>query len=171
MHNPRTHYLGRVLLGLQGQNLSREKWELHLVDNAPTNRPETIAISLGTQARSNRENELEVTPARLRGIAESRGDVIVLVDDDNVLAPEYLTEAPRIGVSYPFLGAWGAGSITPKFETPPGAWAQPFLPELAVREIAEIRWSNDVNDWLATPSVTRLCVRTPVAARYRDGIR
>ena len=36
---------------------------------------------------------LGLTPARLRGIRESRGELLVFVDDDNVLERDYLEVA------------------------------------------------------------------------------
>lgn len=170
-HNPRLHNLARVLDALKAQTLPHAEWELLLIDNA-SKEPlaERIDLTWHPGGRHVREDELGLTPARLRGIAESQGAVIVFVDDDNVLKPDYLTEAVRIGEDYPFLGAWGAGTILPEFETPPEAWVHSFLQELAVRKVDCIRWSNDVNDWHATPVGAGQCVRKLVANRYREEI-
>ena len=44
-------------------------------------------------------NDLGLTPARLRGIRESIGDVVVFVDDDNILAANYLTTVKQIAAT------------------------------------------------------------------------
>jgi len=62
--------------------------------------------------------------------------VVVMVDDDNVLAPNYLTEAARIMRERPRLGAIG-GKCLPEFEVEPEPWMREFLPLLALREHGE----------------------------------
>ena len=166
-HNPRESYLRRVLDALSAQTQPKTDWELILVDNASTlPLAERFDLSWHPDARHVREAELGLTPARLRGISEAKADVIVFVDDDNVLSEMYIAEAMAIGERYPFLGAWGAGTITPEFESPPPRWAMPHLPWLALREVSTILWSNEV--WMATPLGAGLCVRRFVAERYRD---
>src|SRR6266481_7107559 len=90
-HNPRPDYLGRALEALKGQTLSKDQWELLLVDNASKeNLAERFDLSWHPHARHIREDELGLTPARLRGITESIGKLLVFVDDDNVLSLDYL---------------------------------------------------------------------------------
>src|SRR5204862_5153681 len=93
-HNPRPDYLASTLEALRNQILPQEAWELVLVDNASD--PTVVsATRLGwhKNGRQVREEKLGLTPARLRGIAEAKGEMLVFVDDDNVLAADYLTEA------------------------------------------------------------------------------
>ena len=52
-----------------------------------------------------------IAAARVRGIREAAGELIVFVDDDNLLDPAYLETAARIAESFPQLGAFG-GRIT-----------------------------------------------------------
>ena len=116
------------------QTLPREQWEVLLVDNASK---EPLAdrcdLSWHPAGRHVREEALGLTPARLRGIREAMGGLIVFVDDDNVLAPDYLQEAVAIGSEYALLGAWG-GRIQLQFETRPPEWTKPYWKLLAVRE-------------------------------------
>jgi hypothetical protein len=114
-----------------------------------------------------REDELGLTPARLRGIAEARGDLLVFVDDDNVVDPDYLRAATDIGRDYAFLGAWG-GAIRGEFEADPKPWMYPLLKYLAIREISDPVWSNNPEDWRAQPCGAGLCVRRSVAAAYGE---
>lgn len=107
-HNPRPNYLARVLEALKAQTLPREAWELLLIDNASENRlAEAWDLSWHPSARHVREDVLGLTPARLRAISEAAGDVLVLVDDDNVLFPDYLEQCLTIAGEWPILVAWG----------------------------------------------------------------
>jgi glycosyltransferase involved in cell wall biosynthesis len=93
-HNPRPIYLHRVVDALQAQSLQLIYWELLLIDNASAERlADHWDISWHTDARHVHEDELGLVAARLRGITESRGDVIIFVDDDNLLDPDYLAKA------------------------------------------------------------------------------
>jgi glycosyltransferase involved in cell wall biosynthesis len=127
--------LRRVLDALAAQTLDCALWELILIDNA--SKPAVSAEHVQpfrAQARIVVEPVLGLTAARLRGIAEATGDVLVFVDDDNLLAPDYLAHAARLAAAEPQIGAWG-GRIVPEFETAPAAWQQEFLPMLALRDL------------------------------------
>ena len=96
-HNPRPHYLSRVLYALRAQTLPPEEWELLLIDNA-SNNPLTAGkydLSWHPCARHVREEELGLAWARLRGMHEAAANLLVFVDDDNVLDVNYLREAIR----------------------------------------------------------------------------
>jgi hypothetical protein len=118
-----------------------------------------------SNARVVREEELGLTPARLRGIREATGELLVFVDDDNVLDADYLEQACRIAEEFPHIGAWG-GSCRGEFEVPPPDWAKPYLTGLVVKEIVRDYWSN-LKDWsLATPYGAGMCLRKPVALEF-----
>jgi len=95
-------------------------------------------------ARIVREEKLGLTFARLRGFAEAGGELIVLVDDDNVLAPDYLAKAVSIAEEHKDIGAFG-GKCLPEFELEPEPWAHEFFPLLALRDHGnEVIISGDV---------------------------
>lgn len=167
-HNPRADYLDRVLGALRAQTLPQDQWELLLVDNAST-RPLAKDWDLGWHpaARRIREEELGLAPARLRGIAEAKGELLVFVDDDNVLEPNFLAEALRIGRDWPMLGIWG-GSIIPEFEIEPPSHLLPFLHAVAMVEVKAPLWSNVVTCPGATVCGAGMCLRAVVAAAYRQ---
>jgi len=169
-HNPRPDYLRRVLDALRAQSLPQSQWELLLVDNVSQDAlAETWDLSWHSNARHVREDELGLTPARLRGIAEARGQILTFVDDDNVLDRCYLKGALEIALEYPFVGAWG-GTVRGEFETKPEEWAEPVLCYLALREISKVSWSNNVTDGLAHPCGAGLCVRATVAKEYAEQV-
>lgn len=145
----------------------RDRWELLLVDNASAQPlAEAWDLSWHPAARHIREDELGLAPARLRGIAEAKGELLVFVDDDNVLAPSYLAEALRIGQEWPVLGAWG-GSIIPEFEIEPPDHLRKYLRAISMVEVKSPRWSN-----VATcPGVelcgAGMCLRANAGSAYR----
>jgi GT2 family glycosyltransferase len=167
-HNPRPDYLSRVLAALRGQTLPAEQWEFLLVDNA-SEQPlaEIWDISWHSRGRHIRENELGLTAARLRGIRESRGELLVFVDDDNVLAPDFLAQAAAISARCPVLGVFGAGILEPEFEVQPPAKLRHHLHRLALRSTQSALWSNNVKDAQCTPCGAGLCVTRRVANFYR----
>lgn len=165
-HNPRPVFLRRTLAALAAQTLPSEQWELILVDNASDSpiRPDILPDAL-RRTRIVLETTLGLTPARLRGIAEAVGSLIVFVDDDNLLDPDYLECALEIYSSHPWLGAWGGQAIG-EFEIEPPAWAQPYLGCLAVRPVEADAWSNSTLHTYATPNGAGLCLRASVAQTW-----
>lgn len=142
-HNPREDYLRRTLKGLEQQTLPRDQWELLLIDNASDHRLKAKwNLSWHPGARHIREGELGLTPARLRGIKESKAEILVFVDDDNVLAENYLEKALEISREYPWLGVFGC-SMAAEFETEPDETVRPYIGMLAVGEISEVSWIYD----------------------------
>src|SRR6266436_6280424 len=95
-HNPRSDYLRRCIEGLRCQKLPYDRWELLVVDNR-SDEPlaDRIDLSWHPDPHIIREEVLGLTPARLRGIRESMGDLLVFVDDDNVLDVDFLEGAVR----------------------------------------------------------------------------
>jgi glycosyltransferase involved in cell wall biosynthesis len=167
-HNPRPEYLRRVLVALEAQTLPRSEWELLLIDNRSAEPlAESLDLSWHPHSRIVREEALGLSNARVRGISESRGDILVFVDDDNVLDADYLTQAVRIGAEWPQLGIWG-GSAIPEFEIEPPEHLRPHLYCLALREVKTQQWSNVWSRQEAEPHGTGLCIRQPAAVAYRD---
>jgi glycosyltransferase involved in cell wall biosynthesis len=130
-HNPRPHYLDRVLEALRSQTLPKQQWELLLIDNSSsTPLRAQWDISWHPNGRHCLESELGLSAARQRGIRESSGTVLVFVDDDNVLDANYLSTALSIGKEWPRLGTWGSGATIPEFERQPPETSEsaPALP-------------------------------------------
>ena len=134
--NPNPERFTRTLDGLARQSLDRSAWELVVVDNGSTpplsHQSQPLLDLLCAIILVERLPGL--TPARLAGIRAARGDILVLVDDDNVLAPDYLaTVAVRFAESIT-LGAAG-GPVVPAWETQPAAWTAEFHGLLALRDL------------------------------------
>jgi glycosyltransferase involved in cell wall biosynthesis len=170
-HNPRHDYLDRVLQALKFQTLPIEQWELLLIDNATDELLSSeIDLTWHPQARHIREEQLGLTPARLRGIQEAAAETLVFVDDDNVLDSDYLEVALQISKDWPTIGAWG-GQIRPEFEETPPDWTKPYWGMLAIREFQRDSWSNLLHPNETTPCGAGLCVRRIVADKYTHLVR
>ena len=165
-HNPRRDYLDLVIDGLRAQTADLCNWEYLVIDNAsdPDRRP-SVDLSWHPHTRIVREEKLGLTAARLRGIVESQGTILVFVDDDNVLAPDYLDHVIQIADHKPFIGAW-SGQCLPQFEKAPPEWTRRYWGNLVIREFANDVWSNLPRLDLTMPCGAGLCVRRVVANRY-----
>lgn len=167
-HNPRADYLECTLAALRAQSHPATRWELLVVDNkSDPALAGRVDLSWHANARIIREEALGLTRARLAGFAAMQSSLAVLVDDDNVLAPDFLEHALRISVDLPFLGAWG-GVIEPRFEAPDQAPPRSLYPLLTLRTAAADTWSNDTDHHASTPWGAGLCVRHEVALRYTE---
>jgi glycosyltransferase involved in cell wall biosynthesis len=167
-HNPRPDYLRRVLNALRGQILPKEQWELLVVDNA-SKVPLASAWDFSWHPNSCcvLEDELGQAFARQRGMRQASADLLVFVDDDNVMAPDYLSEAIRIKREWPLLGVWGSGAMVPEFERlPPDYLKELLLLTLDRPQSKNIYWSNVHSCTESMPWGAGLCVRADVAAAY-----
>lgn len=148
-HNPQADRLRRTLEGLRGQTLASDRWECLLVDNA--SQPPLTTADGGPHAPGNFRivpaPQLGLTHARRAGFAAARGELIVMVDDDNVLAPDYLARVAEHFAAHPKLGAAG-GPVRGEFAAPKPAWWQPeFDGLLACRDLGpEVRITGDRPD-------------------------
>jgi len=164
--NPRRDYFQQCLNALRCQTLAPELWELVVVDNKSD---EPVAglfdLSWHKAARIVREETLGLTPARLRGIRETMGELLVFVDDDNILDVDFLEIALRIESEKSFLGAW-SGQCRPFFEKPPPAWTRRYWGNLVIRQFDNDAWSNLPRLPESMPCGAGLCVRRVVALHY-----
>ena len=165
-HNPRPEYLRRTLESLRVQTLDAGRWELIVVDNRSEPPLDgQIDLEWSPNARIVREEQLGLTHARLAGIRISQGDVLVFVDDDNVLAPDFLETALRVAEEKTFLGSW-SGQCKPEFESTPPEWTRRYWGNLVIREFDTDTWSNLPRLPDSMPCGAGLCVRRSVAMQY-----
>lgn len=166
-HNPRPNYLLRVLAALRSQTLPMDQWELVLIDNASR---EPLAdkwdLSWHPRGRIIREEEIGITPARLRGISETTGNLLIFVDDDNVLVEDYLKHAVAIAGAFPHVGVFGAGILEPEFEVKPEPLVSKRQHMLALRKVPRAFWTNNPNDYHCGPFGAGMCVPRAIAGRF-----
>jgi GT2 family glycosyltransferase len=165
-HNPAPAQLQRVLDALAAQTLPQTQWELLVIDNASDDAlAPRFALGWHAHARHLREDTLGLTPARLRGIAEARGPLLVFVDDDNVLGPDYLDVAAQLAATHPHLGAFGSGCLEAEYEVPPSRTVVRFLGLLS-RHVQAPASSGNLDDHACVPWGSGLCVQRDVAQAY-----
>lgn len=135
-HNPDEGRLARTLAGLRAQTLPADEWETLIINNASTRFPTPAWLDEHSPAgtRIINETQLGLSHARRTGFNAAQGEFAVLVDDDNVLAPDYLAEAVTLLNAQPSLGAVGGKSL-PEFTHEPPAWTREFFPLLALRDL------------------------------------
>jgi glycosyltransferase involved in cell wall biosynthesis len=171
-HNPRWDFLQRTLEALRTQRLPASAWELLLVDNASdVPLAGRFDVSWHPEGRIVLEPETGLTAARLCGIFHARAPILVFVDDDNLLAPDYLQVTATLATAWPMLGVWGCGSFVPEWESAPPAHFAPYLAYLAVQARTADRWSNRAFDYDAMPAGAGICLRRDVAARFAEAVR
>jgi glycosyltransferase involved in cell wall biosynthesis len=167
--------LNRTLLGLRAQTLPPSTWETLLVDNAS---PEPVdRAAFATSAPPNftitREPLPGLTLARLHGIARAQGEVLVFVDDDNVLTPQFLEHSLDLFDSEPRVGAAG-GPVLAEWETPPPTWTAPFHGLLALRDLGSQRQTargGERSPWPTfAPVGAGLIVRKKLADNYAAAV-
>lgn len=175
-HNPNEDRLRKTLDGLKRQSFPLEKWELVIVDNKSR---DPVAgrfdISWHPNGRIIDEPRMGLTPARLRGYHESSGNVLLMVDDDNVLAPNYLEVVSDEFSRHPNLGAIG-GKSNPVFEEEPPSWINHVTKILACRDHGDQRleasWANHSNGRKTYPEFSPIgagmAVRREGFAVYAD---
>lgn len=134
-HNPDAGRFRRALLALSAQTLPRLNWELIVVDNgsSPALSFATEPLIASLSARVVPEPSLGLTSARLAGFRAARGEILVLVDDDNVLAPTYLAAVAQHFAANRSLAAAG-GPIVAEWAAPPPDWTREFHGLLALRD-------------------------------------
>jgi glycosyltransferase involved in cell wall biosynthesis len=169
-HNPRSAALERTMDSLRAQSLPLTAWELVVIDNASSPPLRTrLDLSWHPRARIVEEPTLGLTQARIAGIRHTSAPLLVGVDDDNVLAPDYLAVALGLGAEKPFLGVWG-GAVIPEFETQPPDWIRPYLGLLALRDPRVEVWAKSDVLTDAIPCGAGICFRRQVANRWVDSM-
>lgn len=124
-HN-RANILKRMLESFAGQHgLNNEAWELLVVDNGSTDATRTIVENMQKQLaiRYLFEPQLGLSHARNRGVAEAVGDIIAFLDDDVLVAPDWLQ---NMKLAFEQTGADAVGGRARlKFEQPLPDWFGP----------------------------------------------
>ena len=169
-HNPREDFLRRVLEGLKKQSLPRNLWELLLIDNASSLCiSDAWDLSWHPNARHINESRLGLTSARLRGIDESIGQVLVFVDDDNILEADYLQKVLEIHSRYPIFGAWGGEQIA-EFESSFPKELEGYLNRLAISSVSRLLYSTEYFRYECLPAGAGICIIREVALYYKDNV-
>jgi glycosyltransferase involved in cell wall biosynthesis len=169
-YNPDHGRLKRTLQGVMRQTLPSEQWELVVVDNASTIplKMANLGLSAGRNITLTSEERLGLAYGRLAGVNRSGGSILVFVDDDNVIAPDYLQNSLSIFRRLPHVGL-GGGKCVPEWEcAAPEPWVTESYGNLALRDLGD----EEQLASMTTPPVYPLCA--PIGAGMiarREAIR
>ena len=142
--------LAETLQALAAQQVSEAvRWRVLIVDNnCSDDTPAVIARwapSIPAPVDTVRETRQGLNAARLRGVRSGDGDWIAFVDDDCVLASDWVEQAGRFALAHPDCGAFG-GEVRLRWTAPPPAWVDGYGYAFAET------WLGDAprrRDWLA----------------------
>lgn len=150
-HNPRPDLLANVVLALAGQTAESDSFRVILIDNLsapPVSADVLVPLrARGIDARIVVEPALGLTQARLRAAREADGEWICFVDDDNVLASNYLQVAFDHIRARPDAGAFGGRMLLPA-SVPSPRWAEPFLPFLGIKDLGNCPQEALAEQWV-----------------------
>lgn len=135
-HNPEKDYLNRVILSLKNQTLPKSDWELIIVDNRSDISLHYLDLTWHPNSFLVQEEKLGLINARIKGVKQSRHEIIVSVDDDTLLFPDYLENVRNIYNNYPNMGIVGGKSI-PEYESAPPRWFDEFKGLIAIRDLGD----------------------------------
>ncbi|MBK8510778.1 MAG: glycosyltransferase family 2 protein [Saprospiraceae bacterium] len=106
-----------------------------------------------------------LTPARLKGINEASGEILLFIDDDNFIAHNYFTKVIALAAENTHIGAW-SGQVKLVFEKKPEDWTRKYWGLLVHREFNKNLWSNLPNLAETMPCGAGLIVRKIVGDYY-----
>ena len=117
----RERFLYDALKHVATNDFPVEDYEIVLVNNNSTDSTENECQRFSTnfphvQFRYIMETMQGLSHARNRGIKESRGDILIFLDDDSFVKPDYLQNVQKQMDNYPEAMAFG-GKISPLFES------------------------------------------------------
>lgn len=127
----REKYIYNALKSIADQDYPVELYEIVLIDNNSTDRTEALCLKFRNDyPRVNFQYHIETQQglsfARNRGIFESKGEIIIYLDDDAEAQQNYLKEYEMLFDKYPKAIAAG-GKIIPCFEGKEPKWMSKIM--------------------------------------------
>lgn len=112
-------------------------WEVLLVDNASTDNTAAVAMQYASRSSAPFRVLREAQPGKLHalrlGAREATGCLIAVVDDDNILDPNWIATAIAFFQSHPQAGLIG-GRVQPLFEIKPPPEVLPHVGLYAITD-------------------------------------
>jgi glycosyltransferase involved in cell wall biosynthesis len=171
-YNPNPNCFKKCLEAIEMASAQSQPLEILIIDNnskEPVREIDYVKTFLSQHsfAKVIDEQKQGLTPARLRGITESKGNTIVYIDDDNWIDPSFFSKGIEISSNYPHIGAW-SGQVDLYFENEPEAWTKKYWGLLVYRRFDDNRWSNFPYFPETMPCGAGLFVRRNVADYYHE---
>ncbi|MDM0046151.1 glycosyltransferase [Variovorax dokdonensis] len=168
-HNPRKEFIDETLAALRAQTVPVTEWSLLVIDNASTPAlSDRLDLDWHPRARIVVEASLGISAARARALQEASAQgasLLLFVDDDNILAPDYLAQGLRIATEHPELGCWG-GQLIARFLAPPPEWLPNYQKYLAIFPLAGDIVCTEVGSHDGIPPSAGAFVRRAVWEKY-----
>lgn len=170
-YNPVDAFFKECLEAVAAANGAERVLEILIIDN--NSNPSLASreyvgafLAANSNARIVVESKQGLTPARLRGMEEAKGDVLAFVDDDNIVDASFFHEVLAIGEKFPFIGAF-SGNVTLDFEVPAPAWLFRYAGLLVQAVVRKDIWTNNSDSPEIMPCGAGLCIRKEVAVYYQ----
>ena len=130
----REKYIGPLLESIAKNDYPKNDYEILLVDNNCTDNTRAVCDAFAKQHvdvafRYVVEPEQGLSAARNKGIKESKGDIIIYVDDDALVDSNYISSYADHFANNPNTMAAG-GPIEPLYETEEPKWMSPYTKAL-----------------------------------------
>lgn len=169
-YNPADAVFAECLAQVQAAGAHYTPLDILIIDNnsvpAIEERPYVKTfLSENKNSRVVVELKQGLTPARIRGIKESIGDLLIFVDDDNYIDSGYFKSAAEIYLQHPFIGAF-SGQVTLEYEREPAVWTKRYWGMLIYRQLDRDVWSNQHFNSDTMPNGAGLCISRDVAEHY-----
>lgn len=174
IYNPGEWIIRRVLKALTELIIPQNTdVELLLVDNNSQNNWEIILEREFADFPFQRiiEKRQGLTFSRQTGFKESKGDLIVCVDDDNELNQDYLLSLVALQEEYPQVGVWGPGVIEVEFHKGTPKSFHNFKGFFQEKAFEEIQFGNKRTWMNCYPPGTGMCLTREVADTYLEFLR
>lgn len=119
-----------VLDSLEKQTISKDDFEVIIINNnSPDNTDEIMKNYLQNSSLPIHyiiEYNQGISYARNRGVNEAKGEIIVFLDDDETVEPDFLQNVKTFFRSTPDAGIT-AGPVVPVFETTKPEWLSKYI--------------------------------------------
>lgn len=130
----REKYIYNAMKSIVEQKVSVNSYEIVLVNNKSTDGTKDICQQFAgdyPQVDFRYFDELNqgLSYARNRGVAESRGEILVFVDDDATVYDNYLPSIDKFFTDHPDVSACG-GPIQPVYEVDKPSWLSHYTEQL-----------------------------------------
>ena len=150
--NPDSKMLLRVISSVLNQETNSE-YEFLIIDNNSTNDFLNNSIikkkiESSSKIRIIKEDKQGLVYARISGVTNSNGEVIVFVDDDNELNRNYLEGVRKLISEFPKVKAWGAGRINVDLFEGAESWVKKYMMSFyQQRDFSKTQFGNSA-EWL-----------------------
>lgn len=177
-HNPRLEILTIVLNAIANQTIGKDNYQVWIIDNGSSPPLSTTDIkqlaTAGITYNLLCEPRLGIMYARELASRATTGDVVIFVDDDNELMPNYLEVAADILASHPEIGFFGGKLLSGiKVEYP--NWMNELFGYIGIKDCGDLPISRclkgdyDWGEW--EPPTAGSVVRRQVLQRYFEKLK